>query len=172
MSEFKVIETQEQFDAAIATRLERDRKTYAKQFEADLREKGWKSPEEIEDLTKDLNGQIGDLNGQIGKLQAAAADTEKLIAAKDEEIAKGTKYRSDLEKTRIVIGMGLPMEEAEKLRGENADEWKADAKATLKRFQEYAASMNRPSPLGTPESTGTGSTRDQFASWASDMFQT
>lgn len=165
MSEFKVIETQEQFDAAIATRLERDRKTYAKQFEADLREKGWKSPEEIEDLTKDLNSQIG-------KLQAAAADTEKLMAAKDEEIAKGTKYRSDLEKTRIVIGMGLPMEEAEKLRGENADEWKADAKATLKRFQEYAASMNRPSPLGTPESTGTGSTRDQFASWASDMFQT
>ena len=165
MSEFKVIETQEQFDAAIATRLERDRKTYAKQFEADLREKGWKSPEEIEDLTKDLNGQIG-------KLQAAAADTEKLMAAKDEEIAKGTKYRSDLEKTRIVIGMGLPMEEAEKLRGENADEWKADAKATLKRFQEYAASMNRPSPLGTPESTGAGSTRDQFASWASDLFQT
>ena len=61
MSEFKVIETQEQLDAIITARLERDRKSYAKQFEADYKEKGWKSPEEIEELTKDLNAQISTL---------------------------------------------------------------------------------------------------------------
>ena len=82
MSDFKVIETQEQLDAIITARLERDRKTYGKQFEADLKEKGWKSPEEIEALTKDLNEQIS-------KLQTAAADKEKIIADKDAEIAKG-----------------------------------------------------------------------------------
>ena len=82
MAEFKVIETQEQLDSIITARLERDRKSYAKQFEADYKEKGWKSPEEIEALTKDLNEQIG-------KLQTAAADKEKIIADKDAEIAKG-----------------------------------------------------------------------------------
>ena len=61
MAEFKVIETQEQLDSIITARLERDRKSYAKQFEADYKEKGWKSPEEIEALTKDLNDQIEEL---------------------------------------------------------------------------------------------------------------
>jgi hypothetical protein len=163
MSDFKVIETQEQLDAIITARLERDRKTYGKQFEADLKEKGWKSPEEIEGLTKDLNDQIS-------TLQNAAADKERLLAEKDTEIANGEKYRSDLAKTRIAIGMGLPLEEAERISGANEDEWKADAKKTLERYQAFAAQSNKPSPIGSPESTSGSSTREQFKSWASEVF--
>ena len=165
MSDFKVIETQEQFDAMIAARLERDRKSYAKQFEADYKEKGWKSPEDIDALTKGLNEQIS-------ALQTAAADKEKILAEKDAEIAKGEKYRSDLAKTRIVVGMGLPLEEAERLSGANENEWKADAEKAMKRYQDFAKSINKPSPIGAPESTGNGSTRDQFASWAASTFNT
>jgi hypothetical protein len=163
MSEFKVIETQEQLDAIITARLERDRKSYAKQFEADYKEKGWKSPEEVEELTKDLNAQIS-------TLQTAAADKEQIIAAKDEEIAKGEKYRSDLAKTRIVVGMGLPLEEAERLIGTNETEWKEDAKKIVERYQEWAKAQNKPTPLGSPENTGGGTTRDQFANWAASAF--
>ena len=54
MSEFKVIETQEAFDAAISARLKRDREKYAEQFETELKDKGWKSPEDIAALTADL----------------------------------------------------------------------------------------------------------------------
>ena len=163
MAEFKVIETQEQLDSIITARLERDRKSYAKQFEADYKEKGWKSPEEIEALTKDLNDQIG-------KLQTAAADKEKIIADKDAEIAKGEKYRSDLAKTRIVIGMGLPMEEAERLIGTNETEWKEDAKKVVERYQGWAKAQNKPTPIGSPEGTSNSTTRDQFASWAASAF--
>jgi hypothetical protein len=163
IADFKIIETQEQFDAAIGPRLERERNTYAKQLEADYKAKGWKSPEEIEALTKDLNDQIG-------KLQTAAADKEKIIADKDAEIAKGEKYRSDLAKTRIVIGMGLPMEEAERLIGTNETEWKEDAKKVVERYQGWAKAQNKPTPIGSPEGTGSGTTRDQFASWAASAF--
>ena len=80
MSEtFKPIETQEAFDAAIAERLERDRKKYAGQVEADLKGKGWKSPEEVEQLTADLSKQIK-------TLQDTAAETARTIADKDKEI--------------------------------------------------------------------------------------
>ena len=73
MADFKAIDTQEQFEEAIKARLERDRKTYRKAFEEEMREKGWKSPDEIEGLTKDLNSQIDALN-------TAAAETAKAMA--------------------------------------------------------------------------------------------
>ena len=41
MSEFKLIETQEEFNAAISERLKRDREKYAAEFEAQLKEQGW-----------------------------------------------------------------------------------------------------------------------------------
>lgn len=163
MSEFKVIETQEQFDEAIKSRLERDRKSYAKQFEEDLKAKGWKSPEEIEALTKDLNAEIG-------TLKDAAAKTEQMIAEKDTQIAESEKYRSDLAKTRIAIGMGLPLDMAERINGTNEDEWKADAQKILDGYQAFAKNQNRPSPIGNPENNSGAATRDQFASWVTSTF--
>ena len=163
MSEFKVIETQEQFDEAIKARLDRDRKSYAKQFEEDLKAKGWKSPDELEGLTKDLNDKIK-------TLEDAAAKTAQTLAEKDELIAQGEASTALLTKTRIVLGMGLPIEEADRLVGKDEAEWKADAEAAAKRYQRFAKAQNHPSPLGNPENTGGGTARDQFASWAADTF--
>lgn len=161
MSEFKVIETQEAFDAAISARLKRDREKYAEQFEADLRAKGWKSPEEIATLTADLSKQVE-------ALQAAAASTEKLIAEKDAKIAEGDTYRADLEKTRIAIAAGLGIDQAARLQGTTPEEWTADAKKLAGEFLAFAAGQNKPAPLGAPEDPGAKDTRTQFAEWITE----
>ena len=150
MAEFRVIETQEQFDEAIKARLERDRESYAKKFE------GWISPEELEK-------QLKDQTKKIKALEDAAAETQKQLAAKDEVIAKGEKYRTDLVKTRIALEAGLKIEYADRLMGENADEWKADAAKLAKDF----AAAKVTAPLGSNEPTNTGkkANRDKFAEW-------
>lgn len=158
MSDFTPIETQEQFDARISDRLARDRKTYAKQFQEDLIAKGWKSPEELETLTADYVSQID-------ALKNAAAETEKIMAAKDAEIAEGAKYRTDLAKTRIALNAGLRLEFADRLKGETEEEWKKDAESLAKYM---APAVPSAAPLGNPEAGGGSSaTRDQFASWFS-----
>lgn len=161
MADFKTIESQEQFEEAIKARLERDRKTYRKSFEEEMREKGWKSPDEIEGLTKDLNSQIEALN-------TAAAETAKTMAAKDEEIAAGAKYRTDLEKTRIAIAAGLKLDYVDRLRGASAEEWKTDAEKLAKDFA--VAHATAPLGSGEPTSSGKPNTGKQFAEWFGQQF--
>lgn len=161
MADFKVIETQEQFEEAIKARLERDRKTYRKAFEEEMRGKGWKSQEEIAELTKELTDKIETLN-------TAAAETAKAMAAKDEEIAAGAQYRTDLEKTRIAIAAGLKLDYVDRLRGANAEEWKADAEKLAKDFA--AAHATAPLGSGEPTSSGTNNTGKQFAEWFGQQF--
>ena len=52
MSEFKIIETQEQLDAILGERLRRERETAAKKYE------GWSSPDDIQKLTDDYIKEI------------------------------------------------------------------------------------------------------------------
>lgn len=147
---FTPIETQEQFDAAISERLRRDREAYAKRFE------GWTSPEDLEKLTKEHAKQLK-------ALEDAAAANEKVIAEKDAEIAKGEKYRTDLEKTRIALAAGLRIDYADRLRGENAEEWKADAEALAK---DFSASHYR-APLGSSEPVPGDGSGNSMAAWRS-----
>lgn len=134
MAEFTPINTQEEFDAALKERLKRDREAQAKKFE------GWTSPE-------DLQKKMSEFERQIKELQDAAAASEKTLAEKDAKIAEGAKYRTDLEKTRIALAAGLKIDYADRLRGENADEWKKDAEVLAKDF----AVSHRTAPLGDPE---------------------
>ena len=155
MSEFKIIETQEQFDAAISERLKRDREAQAKKYE------GWTSPGDLQKITEDLNKKIK-------SLEDAAVATEQTIAEKDAEIAKGAQYRTDLEKTRIALAAGLKVEYADRLRGENAEEWKADAEVLAKDF----AAAHVAAPLGSnePINSGEPNTAKQFADWVNENF--
>ena len=134
MADFTPINTQEEFDAAIKERLKRDREAQSKKYE------GWLSPE-------DQKKRAEEYEKQIKALQDAAAESEKAIAEKDAEIAKGAKYRTDLAKTRIALNAGLKIEYAERLMGENEDEWKKDAETLAKDF----AAAHRTAPLGNPE---------------------
>ena len=134
MADFTPITTQDEFDAAIKERLKRDREAQAKKYE------GWTSPEDLEKRVKEYEKQIKDL-------QDAATASEKVLAEKDAEIAKGAKYRTDLEKTRIALAAGLKIDYADRLRGENADEWKKDAETLAKDF----AVSHRTAPIGSAE---------------------
>lgn len=134
MADFKVIETQEQFDAAISERLKRERETQAKKYE------GWTSPEDMQKV-------IGGYESRIKALEDAAAATQQTLAEKDAVIAESTKYKTDLEKTRIALAAGLDIKYADRLRGENAEEWKKDAKDLAK---DFAQNHSAP-PLGNPD---------------------
>lgn len=153
MSDFKVIETQEQFDAAISERLKRDRESYAKKYE------GYTSPEDLQAI-KDNYAE------QIKKLEDAAAATQETLAKKDAQIAEGAKYKTDLEKTRIALAAGLRVEYADRLKGETSDEWKADAEMLAKDF----AAAHTTAPLGSnePQITKEKTIKDQFTDWINE----
>ena len=155
MSDFKPIETQEQFDAAISERLKRDRESYAKKFE------GYTSPEELQAIKDDYAKQIK-------TLEDAAATTQETIAQKDAQIAEGAKYKTDLEKTRIALAAGLRMEYADRLKGETAEEWKEDAETLAKDF----AAAHKTAPLGSSDPTITKeqNTKDRLQDWLNENF--
>ena len=155
MSEFKIIETQEEFDARISERLKRAAETTAKKYE------GVTSPEDLETVKSDYESKIKTLEDSV-------ASAEQKLKDKDIEIAESAKYRTDLEKTRIALQAGLKIEYADRLRGETEEEWKADAEALAKDF----ASSHVTAPLGTnePEITKEPSAREKFAEWANETF--
>lgn len=154
MSEFTIIETQEQLDAVLKERLKRERETQTKKYE------GWVSPEELKKLTDEHAKQIE-------AFEDAAAKDAKTIAAKDEEIANNAKYRTDLEKTRIALAAGLKIDYADRLKGETEEEWKADAEVLAKDF----AATHRTAPLGNPEGAPASSVKNDKKSMENAAFK-
>lgn len=134
----KAITTQEELNEVIKDRLQRERESTTRKYE------GWTSPDDLKKI-KDTHAE------EVKKLQDAAEKSKKTIAAKDEEIAKSAKYRTDLEKTRIALEAGLDIKYADRLRGENAEEWKADAKDLAKDF----AGTHRRTPPASNEPVAT-----------------
>lgn len=152
---FTPIETQEQLDALIKERLQRDREAQAKKYE------GWISPERLKEIT-DAH------EAELKKLTDAVAASEQTIAAKDKEIAESAHYRTDLAKTKIALAAGLRIDHADRLRGETEEEWKADAEVLAK---DFAATQSHTAPLRNPEAGGNkGGTREQFANFAAEIF--
>lgn len=150
MSDFKVIETQEQFDEMLGDRLKRERETAEKKYEA------YTSPDALQKL-KDSYEE------RIKALEDAAATTQKTLDEKDQKIAEGAKYRTDLEKTRIALKAGLDMKYADRLRGETEEEWKKDAEELAKDF----AAAHQSAPLGSnePQITEEHTAKQSFKEW-------
>lgn len=114
--EFKVIDSQEAFDAAIKARL--DRNTRSVTDEVTKKFEGWTSPEDA----KKSADQIAALNEKLKAQEAAIADLT----------AKNSAYETASVKTKIAQEFGLPPELAERLSGANEDELKKDAEALAK----------------------------------------
>ena len=142
MSEFKPIETQEAFDAAIKERLERAKKTVTdevkKQYE------GWISPEDAKKSADEIAG----LKTQVADLTA-----------------KTTAAELSALRTRIAHETGLPYELADRLRGEDEKAIRADAEA----FSRLTAPKPSPSPSYSPETPVSSSTDAAFAALASEL---
>ena len=106
MAGFEAITTQEQLDAVIKDRLERERKTLTEKYSDydDLKEK-----------VSDYEKQIGDLNKSIKDNEKKYADYDQQLSALQTKV-KG--YESDSVKTRIAHEAGIPYELASRLTGE------------------------------------------------------
>ena len=94
---FNPINTQEEFDAAISVRLQRERQKFA---------------------------DYDDLKAQVGTL-TTERDTYKQQV--DERDAKIRKYETDSVKTRVAAAKGLPASMASRLAGETEEEITQDA---------------------------------------------
>lgn len=117
MSEdFKVIETQEQFNEAISGRLQRERASLEKKYE------GFLSPEEVSRQTDGLNATIAELNKTIETEKKTAStkigDLEKQVS---ELTAKNKNYEKDSVKIRIAHEAGLSYDAIGFLQGDDEE---------------------------------------------------
>lgn len=134
--EFKAINTQEEFDAAIKSRLDRERKTIEGKY-SDY---------------ESLKTQIAALTKEKGDLEQKAADEKKTIQDQlDAANAKAKKLELDSIRTKVAIEKKLPLDLRTRLAGETEEEIKADADNLAKLF---SAEQRRNLPgfsAGTPE---------------------
>ena len=150
----KPITTQEELDALISDRLRRERETSAKRYE------GFLSPEDKQTL-------INTHAAEVQKLTDSVTDLQNQLKTKDEELAASLHYRTDLEKTRIALAAGLKPEYADRLRGEPADDWEADAEILAKDFK----AAHVVAPQGNPDPIVPGSS-DNLASAYQTLLET
>lgn len=135
MGEFQPINTQEELDRVLASRLQRERDTVTKSFQTQIDERDQKITG-FESTIADLNKQIETLNGQTGRIT--------------ELEAKVREYETASVKTRIAREAGLPAELADRLSGADEAAMRADAEnlAKLLKSQQAPAPMYRPSGEG------------------------
>ena len=127
--EFKVIETQEAFDAAIKSRLERNTRTVTE--EVTKKFEGYVSPDEAKKTAE----RIEALSKEIEAGKATIADLT----------AKNSAYEISSVKMKIAQGLGIPVELAERLNGTTEEELKKDAEA----FAALVKPNHQPRPRGT-----------------------
>lgn len=135
MGEFTPINTQEELDRVLASRLQRERDTITGKFQAQITERDEKITG-FESTIADLNKQIETLNGQTGRIT--------------ELEAKVREYETASVKTRIAREAGLPAELADRLSGADEAAMRADAEnlAKLLKSQQTPAPMYKPSGEG------------------------
>lgn len=153
MSDFEPITTQEDFDARLKGRLERERQTVEKRYE------GWLSPAEAEDLKKAGEERLEALKA------AQAEEIQKhrdAMAEKDKAIEQGARYKTELEKIRIADSAGLPLKWASRIVGETPDDWKKDAEEMAKEMGRRATVAPVGNSDGAPKEGGESDKRAAF----------
>lgn len=135
MSEFKVIESQEQLEEVLKERLEQQKRVLTKGYE------GYKSPDEIEELTKGFEAQLAELQS---KSDQTKADLEEQVRQ-----ANAGAEAAKLEATRMRVAseMGIPAELAQRLAGADEASIREDAKTLAK----YTANTQTGTPMAAPE---------------------
>lgn len=141
--EFKVIETQEQFDEMIKSRLEKAKASVKAEFA------------DYDSLKLDLANATKEKEELSGKISAFEAQVAELTA-------KLAKSETDSAKTRIAREEGLPFEMVSRLTGTSEDEIRADAKELAKLFKKTP-------PQYKPEKVGGDSKEAAFREMLSKM---
>ena len=103
MSDFKVIETQQELDQIIRERLDRQKESLEKQF-GDY--------DQLKTRNEELENEVGALKTAAEESKNAASQYDQTIA---ELNAKVTSYETANLRTRIAIQNGLPLDLADRL---------------------------------------------------------
>ena len=111
MSEFKAITTQEEFDAAIKSRLAREKEKYA-------------DYDQLKSRVAELETENGGLKSSIEASNQSKAETDKQVANLKSQIAS---FETEKLRTRVALEHGLPLDLAARLQGDDEEALKADA---------------------------------------------
>ncbi|MCR5451944.1 MAG: ATP-binding protein [Lachnospiraceae bacterium] len=122
VSDFKVIETQEELDKIIKKRLEQKDREVADTY------KDYLSPEAVQSMKDDYEKKIKNANKLV-------EDAKVKLQTFDETVSKLTKRAEDAEvsnlKTKVAIDNNVPIKLASRLVGTTEEELKADAQLLL-----------------------------------------
>ena len=140
MSEFKAIETQEEFDKASGERLKREQETVRKEYE------GFLSPEDVQ---KKYEGFLSPEDVQ--EKYKGYLSPEQVI----EKDATIKKYETKSRKVQIAMSEGIPYELAGRISGDTEEDMRKDAK-TLAGFRK----QGNPYPEYNPEPDGNKKTKE------------
>ena len=117
--EFTPIETQEQFDQMVKDRVERAKKSAAKEFETQL-----KDLEQLKESVTAKETEIGTLKAKITDLEAEKKTNGESYQSMQKELSQ---VKLSALKQRIAIDAGIPLEMSDRLNGEDEESIKADA---------------------------------------------
>lgn len=143
MAEFTPITTQEDFDKAVQSRLEREAKKYA-DYET-LKEKAGKYDAIA---GKDYEGQIKKLSDDLKAANDKLAEHENTVK---ELTARAEKAERESLRTKIALENKLPLELAGRINGDTEETMREDAKALSKYVVNQGAA-----PLGSTEESKGG----------------
>ena len=152
MSDFKIIETQEELDAVIKARLSREREKYA----------------DYEDLKKqlaDFEAKETTYQNTINDLKARETELASQVESLNGDL---TKTRLQTAKQRIATEYGLPLDLADRLQGDDEDGFKADAE----QLASYLAPKQPTPPLKSNEPAIADSKEAKWAEMARNLINT
>jgi len=153
MSEFKPIETQEELNNVIRERLEQQERVIRKDYE------GYKSPDEVSELTKGFEAQLKELQG---KADTTKADLEEKLR---QATAGAEAATLEVTRMRVASEMGIPVELAQRLSGVDEDSIREDAKTLAK----YTANINAGTPMADPERPVGDALEESFRRMAQEL---
>lgn len=153
MSDFQIIETQEQLDKVIGERIKR------------AEQKATEKYADYEDLKTQNAGYVT----QIAQLQSQLqAQTDK-ITGYEADVADLTgkvhAYETASVKTKVALELGLPYQMASRLTGDDEKAIRADAEA----MKQLIGAQVPPAPIGNPEPSLGSGTGSLWAAVASQM---
>jgi septal ring factor EnvC (AmiA/AmiB activator) len=112
---FKTIETQEELDKIIESRLARQKESLEKQF-ADY--------DQLKTRNEELQSEVSTLKSSIEESSNAIKSHEQTVADLNKKVAD---YETANLRTRIAVQNGLPIDLADRLMGSDEESIKADA---------------------------------------------
>lgn len=145
---FTVIETQEQLDAVIKERLDRQASKHSKEL-AELKAKyeGYLSPDDVTKLKASYEDKVNELNGSISSNADKQKEFETQLAEANKKLSQ---YQRESMQVRVAMSNGIPYELASRLTGSTEEELTEDAKKLASFVSSTSQVTNQKSPSFNP----------------------